>query len=396
MAGAVEQVMAVTAMNLRTVPSRLGASMVIVVGIAGVVGVLVALLAMAEGFRATLTSTGRADRVLVLRGGANDELSSVIYRSQVPTIEQAPGVARDADGRPLATAEVFMLTSLPRRGATAPTNVVVRGTGPNVLAVRPEVHLVEGRLFRTGVREIVAGRGAAREFAGLTVGQVVPVRGGDWTVVGVFESGGNVHESEIWADGEALMSSANRGAPTSVVARLESADALPAFRDALAADPTMTVDAVSEPRYYASRSEKLARLINGLGYFVAGVMAVGALFGALNTMYAAVSTRSVEIATLRAIGFTPGPVVVSVMIESLLLALAGGVLGALIAYALFNGYTVSTLNGQTFSQVAFDFRVTPALLAQGVLWSVVIGAVGGFFPALRAARVPVVEALRAS
>ena len=395
MATSFEQVTAVTALNLRTVPSRLGPSMVIIVGIAGVVGVLVALLAMAEGFRATLSSTGRADRVLVLRGGANDELSSVIYRSQVPTIEQAPGIRKDEAGKPIAASEVFMLTSLPRRGATDPTNVVVRGTQANVLTVRPEVHIIEGRMFTSGLREILVGRGAAAEFEGLTVGNSVAVRGDGWKVVGIFESGGNVHESEIWTDAEAIMSAANRGAPTSVVAQLESADGLPAFKDFLSKDPSLTVDVLSEPKYYASRSKLLSDLINGLGYFVAVVMAIGALFGALNTMYAAVSTRSVEIATLRALGFGASPVVVSIMIESLVLALVGGVFGALISYLLFNGYTVSTLNGQTFSQVAFDFRVTPALLGQGVVWAAIIGVLGGLFPALRAARIPVAEALRA-
>jgi len=395
MASAVAQVTAVTALNLRTVPSRLGPSMVIVIGIAGVVGVLVALLAMAEGFRATLSSTGRADRVLVLRGGANDELSSVIYRSQVPTIEQAPGIRKDAAGKPIAAAEVFMLTSLPRRGATDPTNVVVRGTQPNVLTVRPEVHIVEGRMFNSGMREIMVGRGAAAEFEGLTVGNSVAVRGDGWKVVGIFESGGNVHESEIWTDTEAIMSAANRGAPTSVIAQLESESQLQPFKDFLTKDPSMTVDVLSEPKYYASRSKMLSNLINGLGYFVAVVMAIGALFGALNTMYAAVSTRSVEIATLRALGFGAAPVVVSIMIEAIVLALIGGVLGALISYVLFNGYTISTLNGQTFSQVAFDFRVTPSLLIQGVVWAAVIGLFGGLFPALRAARMPVAEALRA-
>ena len=396
MASNAAQVIAITSLNLRTIPSRLGTSMVIVIGIAGVVGVLVALLAMADGFRATLASTGRADRVLVLRGGANDELSSVIYRSQVPSIQQAPGIRKNADGKPVAASEVFMLTSLPRIGATDPTNVVVRGTQPNVLEVRPEVHIVEGRMFKPGLREVLVGRGASLQFEGLQVGKSVAVRGDGWAVVGVFESGGNVHESEIWVDAESIMSAANRGAPTSVVAQLESEAALTTLKDYLSKDPTMTVDVIAEPKYYASRSEMLSNLINGLGYFVATVMGLGALFGALNTMYAAVSTRSIEIATLRAIGFGAAPVVASVMIESLVLALVGGLIGALVAYALFNGYTISTLNGQTFSQVAFDFRVTSALLIQGIAWAAVIGLVGGFFPALRAARLPVAEALRAS
>lgn len=390
----IRQILAVTLMNLRAVPQRLGASLVIVIGIAGVVGVLVALLSMARGFQSTLASTGRTDRVIVLRGGSNDELSSVLFREQALIIKQAPGVRLGSDGQPLAVSEVYLLAGLPRKGQTEPTNVVLRGTGANVLAVRPEARITEGRMFRPGVYEVIVGRGARTQFAGMVLGGKLPLRNGDWTIVGFFDSGGDVHESELWVDAETLMQAARRGAPTSVTAQLESEQDFQRFKDALTTDPRLNAGVQKEPDYYASRSKALNGLINGLGYTVGVIMAIGALFGALNTMYAAVSTRTVEIATLRAIGFGGLPVVVSVMIEAMLLALAGGMLGAGIAYVVFNGYTVSTLNFQTFSQVAFAFRVTPDLLWQGVVWALLIGAFGGLFPALQAARLPVVEALR--
>jgi putative ABC transport system permease protein len=395
MASTLNQIVAVTAMNIRNIPSRLGTSLVILIGIAGVVGVMVALLSMARGFEATLAGTGKPDRVIVLRGGANDELSSVIFRDQVEVIKQMPGIRKGGDGQPLAIAEKYLLTGIPRIGSTEPANVVVRGTTDKVLELRPETRLSEGRMFRPGVFEVIVGRGAQGQFANLRLGEKVAIRSGDWTVVGIFESGGDVHESEIWTDVETLMAAANSPVIASVTAQLEAEDQFTAFKDALSTDPRLTAQVQKEPDYYASRSEALQNMINVLGYAVGIIMGIGALFGALNTMYAAVSTRTVELATLRALGFGGLPVVVSVMIEALLLALAGGVLGAGIAYVIFNGYTVSTLNFQTFSQVAFDFRVTRDLLVQGVIWALSIGFIGGLFPAVRAARLPIVDALRA-
>lgn len=395
MASALQQIQAVTLLNLRSVPSRLGTSMVIVIGIAGVVGVLVALLAMAKGFQATLASTGRADRAIIVRGGANDELSSVIFREQGPVIVETPGIRKDAEGKPVAVIEKYFLAGLSRRGSTEPNNVVVRGTDMNAFKVRPEAKLLEGRMFKPGVQEIIVGKSAATQFAGLALGEKAPIRNGDWTVVGIFETGGDVHESEVWCDRETLMSAANSPVYASVTVQLESADGFQAFKDALTTNPQLNVKVQREPEYYESRSQALNTFVTGLGYSVAVIMAIGALFGALNTMYAAVSTRTVEIATLRAIGFGGGPVVMSVMIEALVLALAGGALGAAVAYVVFNGYTVSTLNFQTFSQVAFDFRVTPDLLVQGIVWACIIGVLGGLFPAIQAARLPVVDALRA-
>jgi putative ABC transport system permease protein len=395
MANTLQQVTAITAMNLRSVPSRLGSSLVIVIGIAGVVGVMVALLSMARGFEATLASTGRADRAIVLRGGSNDELSSVLFREKAAVIKETPGIKAGADGLPLVVGEKYLLTSIPRVGSTEPTNVVIRGTEQRVLQVRPEVKIVEGRMFRPGVYEIIAGRAAMNQYANLRLGDKVAIRNGDWTVVGIFSSGGDVHESELWCDIETLMAAAKSPVMASVTAQLESPEGFTAFKDFLTTNPQLTVKVQREPEYYASRSEQLTTLINVLGYTVAVIMAIGAIFGALNTMYAAVSARTVEIGTLRAIGFSGTPLVISVMLEALMLALLGGTLGAAIAYAVFNGYTVSTLNFQTFSQVAFDFRVTPELLWKGIVWSCGIGFVGGLFPAVRAVRLPIVEALRA-
>lgn len=398
MASVFQQIGAVTAMNVRTIPDRLGISMVIVAGIAGVVGVLVALLAMAEGFEATLASTGRMDRVIVLRTGSIDELGSSMGVEQARLLLDLPGVRRGADGQPLAVPEVYLLTNVSKKGSTTPSNVVVRGTRPDVLAVRPEARIVAGRMFEPGKREVVVGRGAQSEYAGLGLGQAVEIRDGAWTVVGVFESGGDVHESELWVDATALHDAVRVSYYSSVVLQLadDRAETFTAFKDQMTQDPRLRTSPQREPDYYASRSEGLKLFITILGYIVAGIMALGALFGALNTMYAAVATRSVEIATLRAIGFGGGPVVASIMIEALLLSLAGAVIGAAIAYVVFNGFTVSTLNFQTFSQVAFAFAVTPGLLVQGVIWAVTIGFLGGLFPAVRAARQPVVDALRAA
>lgn len=396
MANTLSQIAAVTAMNIRNIPSRLGTSMVIVIGIAGVVGVMVALLSMARGFERTLASTGRADRAIVMRGGSNDELSSVVLRESAQVIADAPGVRKGRDGKPLAVPELYMITDIAKRGATTPNNVVVRGTGVRALELRPEVKIVEGRMFTPGLREVVVGRSAQQQFAGLTVGSKVEVRDGLWTVVGVFSSGGDVHESELWVDVEALITASRRGAYNTVTVQLDSAAAFQRFKDALTTDPRLTVQAQREPDYYASRSERLSLLIRVLGYTVAVIMGIGALFGALNTMYAAVSTRTVEIGTLRAIGFGGAPVVLSVMLEALVLAGAGGAIGGALAFAFFNGYSVSTLNLQTFSQVAFQFRVTPDLIVQGIVWASAIGLLGGLLPALRAARLPIVEALRAN
>jgi len=390
------QVAAITAMNLRNLPSRVGTSLVVIVGIAGVVGVLVSVLAMSEGFRHTLASTGRADRVIMLRAGSDAELSSGVERDQATLLATLPGVRRDATGRPLASAELVVMVDLPRKGERHPNNVPFRGVQRAAFDIRDEARLVEGRRFAPGVREVVVGRKAAAQFAGLAVGSRIGFRDSDWTVVGIFESGGDVHESEIWADAEVAMSAFRRTGYQSVTARLaDDSDAgLAAFRDSVGRDRRFSISVLREPEYYAKQATVLSDLINVLGYTVAAFMAVGATFGALNCMYSAIASRQVEIATLRAIGFGGAPVVVSVMIEALLLSLLGGAVGGALAYVYCDGATLSTLNFNTFSQVAFDFRVTPGLLLRGLTWALVIGLAGGLLPAGRAARIPVTEALR--
>jgi putative ABC transport system permease protein len=386
----------ITLINLLTLPRRLGTSLVVVVGIAGVVGVLVSVLAMAEGFRHTLGSTGRNDRVIMLRAGSDAEMSSGIGRDQAALLAGLPGLARDAAGRPLISAELVVMVDLPRRGESHPNNVPFRGVQPIAFAIRDEVRIVEGRRFERGLREVIVGRKASQQFAGLDVGSRIAFRDSDWTVVGLFESGGDVHESEIWADAEVAVSAFRRQGFQSLTATLVSAsdDAVAAFRGRIARDPRFAITVLREPEYYAKQAKVLSWLIEVLGYTVAVFMAVGATFGALNCMYTAIASRQVEIATLRAIGFGGLPVVVSVMIEALLLALLGGAIGGALAYVYCDGASLSTLNFNTFSQVAFAFRVTPALLAQGLAWALVIGLAGGLLPAVRAARLPVTVALR--
>jgi putative ABC transport system permease protein len=400
MANVLQQIGAVTAMNVRTIPDRLGVSMVIVAGIAGVVGVLVAMLAMATGFERTLASTGRYDRVIVLRVGAIDELGSSMPVERARLIADVPGIKRGADGAPVALPEVYLLTNISKKGdaTKAPSNAVVRGTSPGVFSIRPEAKIVEGRMFEPGKREVVVGRMAHSEYADLEVGKTVEVRDGAWPIVGVFDSGGDVHESELWVDAAALHDATRAQYYSSVTLQLEDdrAETFQAFKDQMTSDPRLRTTPQREPEYYASRSEGLKNFITAIGYVVATIMAIGAVFGALNTMYAAVATRSVEIATLRAIGFGGFPVVCSILIESLLLSLVGAAIGAGIAYVVFNGFQASGLNFQTFSQVAFQFAVTPALILTGIKWALFIGFFGGLFPAVRAARMPVVDALRAA
>ena len=375
-------------------PQRWGASLVIVVGIAGVVGVLVAMLAMGEGFKATLDRTGSDASAILLRGGSQAETNSVISREQVPLIATLPGIARGADGKALASPELSQVVNLPSRADGTDANVQFRGVGPAAWALRPQLKIVEGRAFTPGLREVVVGRGAQRQFRGLEVGRQLKLANQQWTVVGAFESGDS-HESELWADAEVLGPAYQRSAFQSVTLTLDGKDGLQRLKAALAADPRLKLDAETTRDYYGKQSEGLTRLIKILGTVIGSIMAIGAVFGALNTMYAAVAGRAREIATLRALGFRGLPVVAAVMLETMLLALLGGLLGAAVAWLLFNGYTVSTL-GQNFSQVVFQFRVSPELLWTGLKWALGIGLVGGLFPALRAARLPVTEALRAA
>jgi putative ABC transport system permease protein len=388
------QILAITAMGFRSIPQRLGPSLVIIVGLAGVVAVFTALLAMAAGFRSTLEATGRAEIALVLRGGSSAELNSGLTRDQATLIKQAPRVRKGADGQPLASAEMVVIAELLKAGETTGSNIAVRGVEPAAFALRPQLRVVEGRVFQPGLRELIVGRGVARQYEGAQLGQSLRMRGSDWSIVGIFESG-DANESELWADGEVAQSTFNRQGFSAVRLELDGAGGLQTVKDALTADPRLNVDVETEQEYFSGQTEGFRKTIGALAGVVTLIMALGATFAALNTMYAAVGTRSREIATLRAIGFGGVPVVISVMIESLLLALAGGLVGALLAYVLFNNMAVSTL-GANFTQVVFRFAVTPELVRNGLIIAVAIGMIGGFLPALRAARQPVTTALRAA
>jgi putative ABC transport system permease protein len=390
-----KQLFAVIGMSLQTLPQRLGASSVIVIGIAGVVAVLVSVLAMGAGFRHTLADTGRPDRVIILRGGSDVELNSNLTRTDVDTISNAPGLAKDPSGKAVLSSELVTVVNIPKRDTGTDANVTLRGVGLKLTEVRPELELVSGRMFRPAVRELIAGVGAARQFRGLGIGSIVHLRNADWTVVGTFTSNGDVHESELLADVDTVGSSIERNGYSSAVGLLTSPADFSRFKDALTTDPQLKVDVQREPDYYAAQSKQLTQIINVVGTTVAIIMAIGAMFGALNSMYSAVAARGLEIATLRAIGFGALPVLLSVMIEALLLALIGGIIGASLAWLFFNGHSVSTLGG-AFAQVVFELTVTPTLIATGVVWACVIGLLGGLFPALRAARLPVAEALRAA
>ncbi|WP_298579705.1 ABC transporter permease [uncultured Luteimonas sp.] len=387
------QAASVTWVGVGTLRQRLGASSVVVIGIAGVVGVLVALLAMAEGYRHTVSNSGSTDTAIVLRGGSSAELMSVLARDAITTIERAPEIARDAEGRPLASAEIVVSANVPRKDGED-GSVTLRGVGDMAWAVRPNLKLVEGRRFETGRRELVVGRGAHRQFADMDVGSELRLGNQTWTVVGVFESN-DAMASEMWGDAEVVSAAYRRGSSrASVFARLTSPDAFNAFKATLAADPRLQVEADTTLDYFSKQSEQLTTVLRWIGIVVGSIMAIGAVFGALNTMFATVAARAREIATLRAIGFRGLPVVVAVMLETMLLALLGGVLGGLLAWLVFNGYTASTLAGGVAS-LSFEFKVSAGLLWEGLKWALAIGFVGGLFPALRAATLPVTDALRA-
>jgi putative ABC transport system permease protein len=388
------QAASVTWVGVSTLGQRLGASSVIVVGIAGVVGVLVALLAMGDGLQKTLKSTGDTETAIVMRGGATAELSSGVSRDDATLISQAAGILRDADGKPITSAELVVVANLPKKSTGTDANVEIRGVGPQAWALRPNVRIIEGRKFTPGLREMIVGKGARQQFAGLDPGSTINLNNQQWTIVGEFESG-DAHESELQGDVDTVSAAYRRQGFQSVTVRLTSPEALDAFTAALSSDPRLKVEAKTTLEYYTAQSERLSRVIRIVGITIATIMAIGAIFGALNSMYAAVATRAREIATLRAIGFRSPPVVVSVMLETMLLALIGGLLGAFVAWLLFNNYTVSTL-GSNFSQVVFQFSVSPSLLWTGVKWALAIGFVGGLLPAVRAARLPVTTALRES
>jgi len=382
--------------GISTLGQRLGSSAVIVVGIAGVVGVLVAMLAMAEGYAETLRKTGSLDTAIVLRGASAAEVASGLDRDSIVQIAQTPGIARDAKGEPLASPELVVAANLPLKDATGDDegSVQLRGIGDEAWLVRPQVHIVDGRRFTPGLRELIVGRGAARQFAGLVPGHTIRLGSQTWTVAGVFASG-DALESEIWADANVVAGTYERGSSrNSVTVRLADANGFKAFKAALEANPQLKIDASTTLDFFSKQSEGTATIIRVIGIVVGVIMAIGAMFGALNTMFAAVAARAREIATLRAIGFAGLPVVVAILLETMLLALAGGVLGGALAWLLFNGYAASTMAAGTVGKLSFELHVTAGVLWQGLKWALAIGFIGGLFPAVRAATMPVTTALR--
>ncbi len=388
------QVASVAKFGLLSIPQRFGSVAAALFGIVGVVGVLVSVLSMAAGFKKTMAASSSPDAAIVLRSGANDEMSSGLEREETRLLAEAPGVARGPEG-PLASAELFVIINLPKRSTGTDANVPLRGVEPPAFHVREKFKLLQGRLFERGKNEVIVGSGAAREFAGLDVGNKFRVGRNEWEVMGIFSAGGGTAESEVWTDAAVLQTAFHRGNSfQSVYARLTAPDAFFQFSNSVASDPRLGVRPLRQAEFYSEQSTMLNTLITTLGYLVASLMAVGAIFGALNTMYNSVSARTREIATLRALGFGSGAVVASVMLEAVAVAVVGGAVGGAIAYVAFNGFHTATVNWQSFSQVTFAFNVTPRLLIEGIVWASVIGLIGGFLPALRAARLPIASALR--
>ena len=390
------QTRSVALVGISTLTQRMGSSAVIVVGIAGVVGVLVSLLAMAEGYAETLRNSGSLDTAIVMRGASANEVSSSLSREDIVQIEQAPGVARNAKGEPILSAEMVVAANLPVRGSTTGDegSAQFRGVSEAAFAVRPNVKIVDGRNFQPGLRELVVGKGAVRQFEGLKVGATIKLANQPWTIVGIFASG-DAMESELWADANVVSDTYRRGASrNSATVKLTSAKDFQAFSDALEANPQLKVKASTTLDFFAKQSEKMTQILRIIGIVVGSIMAVGAVFGALNTMFAAVATRAREIATLRAIGFRGLPVVIAVMLETMLLALIGGAIGGLIAWAMFNGYEASTMAAGSVGKLSFNLRVSGQLLWEGIKWALAIGFIGGLFPAVRAASLPVTTALR--
>lgn len=381
--------------NIRSIGARWANAVVAVLGIAGTVGVFLAMLAMARGFQATLISSGSPDNVIVLRAGADSEMTSAVSLDQVRIIGDAPEIARSSNGAPLLSPEVVVIGAFPLMTTGTDANVQIRGLDERVLEVRPTVRVTEGRFFQPGLAELVVGKNAVNTYRGFGLGEEMEIGGQDWRVVGIFDSGGTAFDSELWCDSNLLSQTFGRSETVyqSVTAKLGSRDDFTALKDTLTSDPRMTVDITGERAYYAKQSQAVSMLIQVLGFLVASVMAIGAVFGALNTMYSAVAARAREIATLRALGFGGTSVVVSFVAESVLIALIGGVLGC-IAVLPLNGFTAGTMNWQTFSHLAFAFKVTPSLMLWGLGFAALMGFIGGLLPAVRAARMPVATALR--
>lgn len=390
----IAQTVAVTILTIRTIPQRFGSSAVALIGIAGVVIVFVAVLSIGEGFRIAMSDAGAADRVIVMRKGADSEMTSGLGGPDTDIIKQAPGIKLEAN-KPVASAELYVIIDRDKRSTGTPANVPLRGVEPAVLEVRDEVKITEGRMFTFGTNETIVGKSAVGQFSGLDLNS--EIKSGQLTlkIVGIFESGGTASETELWADSKLIQNVYRRGnSYQSVLIKMDSPDSFDRLKDWLSTNKELEVQAHRESAYYAAQSVLMTQLITSIGYTIAILMSLGAIFGAILTMYTAVSTRTREIATLRALGFNTSSVLISVLGESLALATIGGVAGGLLAYGAFNGYQTATMNFQTFSQVAFAFRVTPSLLIQALVMAVVMGFFGGVFPAIRAARLPIPSALR--
>ncbi len=380
--------------NFRSVTARWTSSIVAVLGIAGTVGVFVAMLSLARGFRATLVASGSDDNAIVLRAGATSEMMSGIKLEDIKILQDAPGVARASDA-PLVTSEVVVVAPFPLRATGTDANAQIRGVSANVLTIRRNVKIVQGRMFQPGLAELIVGKNASSSYSGLTLGNTVNFGGGHWQVVGIFDAGGSAFDSEVWCDARVLDDVYKRPSNIfqSATVHLSSPGAFEQFKDAVTSDRRLNFDVTREIDYYAKQSTRMTQLITILGGLVAFVMAIGAVFGALNTMYSAVAERGREIATMRALGFGGGAVVFSFLVEALLISFVGGAIGC-VAVLPLNGLTTGTMNWQTFSQLAFAFRITPALLLAGIVFALLMGLLGGLPPAMRAAWRPVAVALR--
>ena len=389
------QIIAVTSVNLRSIRARLGSSSVAVIGIAGVVVVFVAVLSIAEGVNATMKASGDPNVVLIMRAGSDTEMTSGLPGDAVRIIQDAPGIGRDGSGAILTSPELFVVVDHPLKRSGSAANVPLRGVTAEAFKVHDRMKIVEGRNIEFGRNEVIAGRAAQRQFVGLSVGTTLKWGESIWTLVGIFEDGGSASESELWCDVKVLQPAYRRGnSYQSVYAKLAEPSAFQALKDSLTTNPQLQVTAMRSPDYYGTQTATLQMIVRTIGGIIAILMGVGAVFGAVITMYTAVASRTREIATLRALGFGSVPVVVSVLVEAALLSAVGGLLGGLAAWAAFDGYETATMNFQSFSQIAFAFRVTPALLATAMIYALIMGLFGGMLPAIRAARLPVVTALR--
>jgi putative ABC transport system permease protein len=388
--GSFRQIVAMTAMGLRAIPDRVGPSLVIVIGMALVVAVTISILSMSVGFMRTVHNTGRIDRAIVLSQGSQYEFGSAISRDSVITIADAPGIRMAGDGKPMVSAESLASIVVTKKTDGLDAYILLRGVGPEGFALRPEIRLVSGRMFRPAMHELIVGKSALAQFGGLEVGSLVPLADGDWTVTGSFESNEDEHESELLADSETVLAAMRANTFHSMTVMLENPESLEQFKAAITTNPTLAVDVTRETQFVAAQSKSLNDFLTMIAYVVGGIMGLGATFGALNTMYSAISARAMEIATLRAIGFGGAAVVASVLVEALLLAVSGAAIGAISAWIAFNG-DLHAARG-----LVFRLAVTPTLVGLGIGFAFTLGLIGGIFPAIRAAGLPVADALRAT